>query len=55
MRFLKSLILILLIAWLGCVTQPQKSGSDQDWDTQAEVMKQYQAERQACEIEGKQK
>lgn len=52
---MRYLLIILATLSLGCITQPQKSGSDRDWDRQAEVMEQWQAERQACEIEGNQK
>lgn len=58
MRILKSVIfnlLILSLLTLGCIAQPQKSGPTPNWDRQAEVMKQWQAERQACEVEANQK
>jgi hypothetical protein len=56
---MRYLLIILTALTLSCCTNPRSTiagnGSEPDWDRQAEVMEQWQAERPACEVEGKQK
>lgn len=56
---MRYLLVVLVALALGCCANPRPAiadnGSKSDWDRQAETLKQWQAERQACEIEGNQK